>query len=400
MKVLQLSTYPIKVPRHGGQIRVDQIGKKLQSLGYDVKHLSFSELSHKYFNKESDFIMDDVLLRKEITTLYSTDLATAIVCEKNTRCLNFLIENLKKFKPDFIFLEQPWLWPAVKKIRTSHPELINKIIYSSQNVEFLTKKTLFESNNVEDIDDVVSKIEDIEIDLLNNSSSVIACTKSDAEQFLSLALADLQPIICPNGVSEFTKNSEVAILRNQLKKKLGDKKYALFVGSAYPPNAQGFWDNLGHSMGWLSMDEFIFSVGGCSNILEHFMPKNRDISSYVNFDKIKRLGFVTDNELTALIQEASVIILPISDGGGSNLKTAEAILSGKPVVATKMACRGYDRIAEYSNFSIREPGTDFINEVKRYLQLVPDELSVKELELRKEVTWEHALSSLGMIINT
>ncbi|MCX9538429.1 glycosyltransferase, partial [Vibrio cholerae] len=249
-------------------------------------------------------------------------------------------------------------------------------------------------------DDVVSKIEDIEIDLLNNSSSVIACTKSDAEQFLSLALADLQPIICPNGVSEFTKNSEVAILRNQLKKKLGDKKYALFVGSAYPPNAQGFWDNLGHSMGWLSMDEFIFSVGGCSNILEHFMPKNRDISSYVNFDKIKRLGFVTDNELTALIQEASVIILPISDGGGSNLKTAEAILSGKPVVATKMACRGYDRIAEYSNFSIREPGTDFINEVKRYLQLVPDELSVKELELRKEVTWEHALSSLGMIINT
>jgi glycosyltransferase involved in cell wall biosynthesis len=397
VKVLQLSTYPIKVPRHGGQIRVYQIGQKLRELGHEVEHLSFSELSHKYFNKESDFIMQDSLLNREISTLYSTDLATSIVCEKNKKCLNFLMKKIKEFRPDFIFLEQPWLWPALKKIQNKQPELINNIVYSSQNVEFLTKETLFKSNAVEDKDDVVQKIKSIELDLIENSHYIVSCTESDAALYKELS--GKNSIVCHNGVSNIIKNDEVYKLRQSLRSKLGNKQYALFVGSSYPPNAQGFWDNLGSSMGWLNMDEFIFSAGGCSNILESFMPKDNSICSYLNFDKIKRLGLVSENELSALIQESSMIILPISDGGGSNLKTAEAIISCKPVVASEKACRGFSDVEQYSNFYICNGSDEFKNKMKTlFSEGNQVELSLDEIRLREKVCWNECLKNLSEVV--
>ncbi|MDV7104208.1 glycosyltransferase [Vibrio sp. TH_r3] len=398
MKILQLSTYPIKEPRHGGQIRVYQIRKQLEKLGHDVISVSFSEVSHVHFDDEYDFIMDSHQLSQEISTPYATDLATALICEKSKKCQSFLVHHLKEHLPDYIFIEQPWLWPAVKRIKQKHPNLIKKIIYSSQNVEFETKKSLFSNNMIQDNDNVVDTIKSIEMDFINNADDVICCTNNDADIYFTLMNKNAH--VCPNGVAPILNNDRVTAIRKSLRKKLGKrKKYALFVGSAYPPNAQGFWDNLSGSLSWLGMDEFIFSVGGCSNILDDFMPKEADIASYLNFDKVKRLGYVSNEELSALIYECTLIILPISDGGGSNLKTAEAIISNKPVVATEMSCRGFDNFDKYTNVFVCGNDTQFREKIKYCFEnTLCTELNEEEKNSRARVYWTNTLKGIKNVV--
>jgi hypothetical protein len=43
-----------------------------------------------------------------------------------------------------------------------------------------------------------------------------------------------------------------------------------------------------------------------------------------------------------LIANAHALPLPIGYGGGSNVKTAEALAAGRPIVATGAAFRGFD----------------------------------------------------------
>lgn len=393
INILQVSTYPIVKPLHGGQIRVFNLANKLREIGANVKSISFSEASHNHFDDSLDYVMDSISLSKKISTPFSSDLATSYVTLSDKKCEKFLVSHIDSFNTDYIFLEQPWVWPLVKKV-IEDKNLNVKIVYSSQNVEYLTKISLFESNNISDLDDVIKNIEKIEKDLVLHSDYVIACTKSDG--YILKEMGAKKIIVAPNGVSSFSINQGNL---DKVKESIGDRKYALFVGSAYPPNAQGFWDVLGNNMAWLNSDEMILSVGGVSNILEAFMPAEAEINSFINFDRIKRLGFVSNEELTSLLELASVIILPITSGGGSNLKTAEAILSGKPVVATKMACRGFDEVTRYSNFSIKESGKEFINEIKLYLRSDYEKLSIEELSLRQEVRWDRVLSSLDEIFN-
>ena len=51
-------------------------------------------------------------------------------------------------------------------------------------------------------------------------------------------------------------------------------------------------------------------------------------------------------ELIQVIAKAKVVLLPISYGGGTNLKTAEALASTSYVVGSGSAFRGFE---EYSN---------------------------------------------------
>ncbi|OOE95378.1 hypothetical protein BZG77_13495 [Salinivibrio sp. IB643] len=74
MKVLQISTYPIVRPLHGGQIRVKEIRDALVNLGHEVRSISFSELSHKDYDDEFDYMLTEAVLSKNIKTPFSNDL--------------------------------------------------------------------------------------------------------------------------------------------------------------------------------------------------------------------------------------------------------------------------------------------------------------------------------------
>ena len=326
MNIVMLSAYPLKNPLHGGQIRSFKIREFLSSFA-DVYHFSVSHKAHKEF-EENDFVVGDDVLFEYTQNPLCFDLAISEF-SKSDKFLNFLKKRLPK-KIDYIFLEQPWLYPAVEKLGIDA-----NIIYSSQNVEYLTKENILKAHNITDTD-CVSRIKELEKKVIKKSLYTITVSKEDKKCFENLAKGNY--IVAPNG-AEPIKADEYIL--NDIKKKYKNKKLLFFVGSDYPPNAIGFWEMLGN-LAHLRPDEIILVGGRVGNIIYDYMPKE-----YVNCEKLissrmKILRTLSKKELHSFIAASEVILLPITSGGGSNLKTAEALVSKKKTVATFFALRGYD----------------------------------------------------------
>lgn len=101
----------------------------------------------------------------------------------------------------------------------------------------------------------------------------------------------------------------------------------LFVGTAFYPNVEGIQ--------WF-IDNVMPKVGGKLTII----GKDMKSSILKNLtDRIKVYGFVDD--LSDYYRRAKVIVGPIFHGGGMKTKTAEALMYGKLIVASKESLEGY-----------------------------------------------------------
>lgn len=400
MKILQLSTYPIEEPRHGGQIRVHEIRQKLISLGCEVLSLSISETGHSKYNASKDFIVRTPFNFRRTHLPFCSDYMTSQMAHRNRNIHRFLSRHIQKFIPDVIFCEQPWLWPSIKHLIKNKIITRNKIIlvYSSQNVESILKKRLLADHSIDDrlVREISNKIEIIEQDLIDNADKIICVTNKDAAFFGQYTQNKI--IICPNGVSR--QNIKRADFQN-IKNFTRDRPYLFFCGSAYPPNAQGFWEMYADYLPSFPPESMILVAGGVGNILWSYLPANKKMHFQVYRSIVKCTGMVSDDTLSSLIECSNGIALPITYGGGSNLKTAEAIASLKPVVATSTACRGYDFVDQLNNFYIAKNQQDFAN-VSRDVLLNRIEFkdnTEEELRLRSSVFWKNTLKPLKNVIN-
>ena len=83
---------------------------------------------------------------------------------------------------------------------------------------------------------------------------------------------------------------------------------------------------------------------------------------------IKRVPRLVDNDiLAALYAGARAVILPKTLEGGSNLKTAEALASGRPVVATRLAFTGFEAFIDLPGVVIEDSPDRFWNAVDTLL---------------------------------
>jgi len=94
----------------------------------------------------------------------------------------------------------------------------------------------------------------------------------------------------------------------------GGKKFALYCGSAHPPNIKGFFDLFGQGLGCLAPDERLVIAG---SVGEH-------IQNDVRFGRAPNVrhqciiaDLVSEACLQGLLSTAHMIILPITDGGGT-----------------------------------------------------------------------------------
>lgn len=390
-KVIQLSTYPIEHPNHGGQIRVSQIKNILGSQGYEIKNISISEAGHDYYT-DQDFIVDQFDVDSKVDVPFCGDLATSILCESG-RYFDFINREIKQFQPDIFFIEQPWLWPAVKLLLQKNHEK-TFIVYSSHNVEYLTKNSILQSHGI-NRPDVIDKIKELEIDLCSNCDLVIAVSETDKNELLGLGAKSV--IVCPNGVRE--SGSTDPDIQWALKNALQGRKYAFFVGSAYPPNALGFWKLMNHSLSFLNHDEMIVIAGGVSDIILRYGKVDAGVSVQINEKKLACLGKISDAVLDVFLDNASAIILPITSGGGSNLKTAEAIYSRRPIVATKTSVRGYDisKLSVLSDLVIcdDDDAESFKSAISRFFRTSQSDcLKKEEKSFRNSFLWKNTLSNL------
>lgn len=140
--------------------------------------------------------------------------------------------------------------------------------------------------------------------------------------------------------------------RFQIRCSLTDKKDEiidyLFVGTAFYPNIEG--------VQWF-IDNVLPKVKGRFTVVGKDMRE--DLFSNLN-DRVSILGFVED--LSDYYRRARCVVSPIFHGGGMKTKTAEALMYGKYIIATKEALEGY----MINNISMRECNNakDFIEAIK------------------------------------
>jgi glycosyltransferase involved in cell wall biosynthesis len=93
---------------------------------------------------------------------------------------------------------------------------------------------------------------------------------------------------------------------------------------------------------------------------------------------------------------STIVLLPIVETGGSNLKTAEAILSGKIVIATSIALRGYEEFKDEPYIIIANTPDDFKSAIKKCLRkdFSYTFSSDRTGEKYKKLLWNHSLENI------
>ncbi len=387
MKIAQLTTYPTIAPRHGGQIRSFFIAHCLRYAGHDVRSFALCEPTH------AQNARDDVVLHKrDLSALHYSpmlaDYATSLLATKEPY-FERLAQHLRAFLPDAILLEQPWLFPFVRKL---YPDQKPLLLYSAHNIEHTMKAAMLQSVGQSDMN-AIAAIESLEAEICANANATIACTQHDGEILESMGAKNL--VICSNGVDSLRHKPDVEQI---LQKLLALRSFALFVGSAHAPNALGFWDMLSHNLSYLRPEQFIVVVGSVGRILHQYAPEKDSILHLLNEQKIKILGEVSRDVLIALLARANVILLPLTLGGGSNLKTAEAIVANRPVVATSLAIRGFEFARNLTNFAIADTQEQFIAALQAAFAKTQPPLQRDEQNLRHNLYWGLTLAPLAPLV--
>lgn len=401
MRVVQLTTYPLKSPRHGGQLRCAAIRERYRQSGVDVETIA---VMHEGQYRASERERNDIALPGSskfwnLAHERFVDLQTGQCLAGDSHSFGLFAGLLGRFRPDVIQLEQPWLYPAIKRYIADRPSGSGarpRLVYSSQNIEWKLKRderrSLASDSSAHALN--IAQVEALEHEVVSQSDMVVACTLEELHELREMADGDMDDssrlyVTAPNAIAPF--ESDPNRLRG-LKRRHGIDRYPLFVGSAHPPNADGFWEMLAPSLSFLRPDEKIVVVGGVG----HFLRNHAIYRSWsgINEPRLLVLGETERDDLVALLHGAAAILLPITTGGGSNLKTAEAIYTGNRVVATTHALRGYGEASRWPTITIADTPEKFRRTLREMLDRDEATPTAAYSDTRAAVTWERALAPL------
>ncbi len=379
-RLLMIGSYPIVKPIHGGQRRSYELLKNYLKLGFEVEFIgaylesNYSKdkrgvndivISNKIYHDNLNFMnylvgfeaREDIIIPKLIINL-----------KKLSNKLNNTINNF-----DIIHFEQPFMFQAVNK----------KILEN--------KTVIFGSHNIEEdlFDHLLAKkyVKKITTDLLKFGKFVIVCSENEKQYYLKLdkykQIIEIPNAVSPKSVDQFGQTK----IKNLLNKEK-IKQYLLFVSSAHEPNFNSFMKIIGFKLGFLDDEQFIVVAGNLSYLMKIKLAESNDPRSIIIENKVKYFFELNDQELQALIDQSTGIILPIVYGSGSNLKTAEALYSGKNIVATSFAFRGYEPYMKFANVKIADNSDDFTN----YMQQMFNQKNLPVAYDKNKLTWQHSFS--------
>lgn len=131
----------------------------------------------------------------------------------------------------------------------------------------------------------------------------------------------------------------------------------LFFGSNFPPNIEAIG---------ILINEILPSVNAHLVIAGNGMEELNN--AYPKSNKYEIRGFVED--VDALYSACDIVVLPIMSGSGMKVKTAEALMYGKNIIATGNALEGYDT-KSIPGVVKCETSQDFINAINSFDTSLP-----------------------------
>jgi len=387
MKILQLTPFPTANPISGGQIRCHQIARTIAAAGHDVESVAIY-LSSAYPNP-SDIGENDIAFgpssvgwSDELLLNAYTDYYLGLFAIEDEAAFSTLRKIVAHFKPDLLWTEHPWLYRVACKLADSP----KRVVHSSHNVEWRLKRRLLERMHLpsKTIDDIVDKIQKLEQEAARDAGLTIACTSSDADYFRQVGGALASVVVAGNAVEPFScAESRVASWRTFL-----SRPTATLVSSSFIPNVNGFWDMMAPGLAFLRPEEKILVIGTAKDtILE--VPGSKEFS-LVNRERMLTMGVLEKVDMQAAIRASHVILLPTTDGEGSNLKTAEALESSNYVVGTSRAFRGYEDAVALDHVHIADDAPAFRRKVRELLDAPPHKGGTP-WEIRSRYYWANQL---------
>ena len=391
LDILVLCTYPIDTPRHGGQIRVSKIVNHYRQAGFQVEVVGvlgsdnypvsagfepsppIGELAKIL---ENPFLMEDVA----ISQLY----------ESHDQYFSNLAKQIKKV-PGLIHVEQPWLFGFAQRYIKEKLSHRCRLIYGSQNIEYQLKAAILKSYfTVEQVVQCEQQVKQLEMRAVTEADGVVCVSQHDLEWLRRYTQKPI--VLAPNGVSEWQVTEQGIDEANQV---TCHQKFALFCASGHPPNVKGFFDLFGGGFGAMNNSETIVIAGGASTAIG---SGDRVHQSAKLAARITLAGLVSDSCLSGLLHTAHCIVLPITQGGGTNLKTAEALWSGRHIVATTTAMRGFEVFIGQQGVHVTNNPAIFKQQLRKVMAAPPLELNQLDHESRAIVLWEQCLKPLSLFI--
>jgi hypothetical protein len=269
------------------------------------------------------------------------------------------LQRIASTRPDVIVLEHPWLWPLIRHLPEVKSSTI-RVVYSSQNVEAPLKRRIVEDAHVAVSEDVLNDVEAMERDLVNSAWTTVACTQADADVFSSWGARRV--VIGNNGTVIKAWDDLVGVLPPPLATK---DQFVFSVGAYYAPNVSGFFKYVAPALWRLQPHTRVVIAGRMCELIDEQIRRS-PIEKY-KASRLVSLGMIEETTLDALIANTRAILLPIEYGGGSNLKTAEALMSGSPIIATRHAFRGFPSYETLTRVTIADTPMEFDGAIHRAL---------------------------------
>ncbi|SDH63615.1 glycosyltransferase [Paraburkholderia phenazinium] len=392
MKIVTLSTYSADEPLHGGQHRLHNIAQSYQDAGNTVQMVGV--LGSELYPAAKGFLpypgMPSFAPYIENSALMD-DWAIGQLFERDDQYFNQLADLIEA-EPDVIHVEQPWLFGFAKRYVSQRTNKSAKIVYGSQNIEHELKYKIVKTYlGVELAEDARRRVLRCELAAIAGSDAICCVSENDLDW--TRKHARVESVLAANGVKR--RDVTEAGLR-EANKISGNRKFALYCGSAHPPNITGFYDIFGKGLGCIAPNERIVIAGGAGESIkgDPRFPKTAGLGNACVV-----AGMVSEDCLQGLIETAHSIILPITQGGGTNLKTAEALWAGKHIVATPTAMRGFEQFSKSPGVSVFDEPPRFLRALRERMSAPANVLTPDEKDQRECVLWENTLRPLVSLVS-
>lgn len=398
--VLSFATYPTAFPRQGGQKRIAAFRSAYDRLGISLISASIVERPPYAAAECGPFD----LLHAPTTTPFGGlphlgDLRSGVFAANDVLAFAHFQSVIARIKPAAIQLEQPFLWPLIARLRRDPLIAALPLIYASQNWEAPLKAAILADSGVmpEDAAAIAAEIETLERSVAAAADLVIAVSTADAVRYRPLLKPQANLLVVPNGADE-------ALDAPQPDPALMGRRYAVVVGSDYPPNVDGAAALIYGPGLWFMPPEPSLAVCGAMAFGVFGTDAYQDFSG-AHDARTHFFPAPSDAELAGLLAHAHMILLPIRFGGGSNLKTAEALASNCHVVATPTALRGFEAFAGTSGVHIGSDPAGFHAAMVAAWNLPKLTLSAADRAARDTLHWgrcipagalKDALAAIGL----
>jgi glycosyltransferase involved in cell wall biosynthesis len=233
-----------------------------------------------------------------------------------------LRNTLRRFAPDVVQIESPFLLPYVDVVRS---ECGARVVLRSLNVEFRIWEGLvrIERNPLRRLAlrRIASSLRAYELRQLNVCDAIVPISADDADDFRRLGATRPMHVV-PCGVTA-SEPARVAPIPNSVG----------FIGSLdFRPNQE--------AVAWI-VDEL------WPRVIERMPEARLSIAGSGVPEWLRRRMTAVDfrgavDDATAFMNSLSVMIAPLFAGGGMRIKVLEAMALAKPIVATKLGAGGLD----------------------------------------------------------